>query len=229
MRQPCLARIGMMFLPLKPRVKFHRFDDLRQLRQHVPARLASHDEPGAMFARNYEIDPFERPQGENREQRADRTERQFSTAEAESDHRHQPQGRCGRHPRDEFALLEDGAAADEADAGENAQGQAHRVHHGKGFGRLPAGRQQEVGQDHRHGSGEPDQDRGSKARSMAARAAIEADDDAGKHCQPKADRDVSPGGKQQHVHGAAFWQDPGHSRSIVSGPARRGRQSQARP
>src|SRR6185437_13396228 len=46
---------------------------------------------------------------------------------------------------DHVAFLDDRAAADETNAGQNAQRQAHDIHHGKGSRGLPGLRQQDVG------------------------------------------------------------------------------------
>jgi len=86
-----------------------------------------------------------------------------------------------------------------ATAGENAQGQAAIGSIRKRIRASSAGRQQEVGQDHRHGAAAR-QDRGSKATSMAAAPRLKHDD-AARIVAQGGSRCVSPGGKQPQSTG----------------------------
>src|SRR5262249_54818964 len=70
-------------------------------------------------------------QNEEAENAARDPEGNLSAAEAQADHRYEPERRGGGETLNIVAALQDGAAANEAHAGQDAEGQAHQVENNK--------------------------------------------------------------------------------------------------
>ena len=96
-------------------------DQARQLddRSHLCIGCDNHSD--AVLARDDIVDPFQRPESHDRQHGRGGAKHQLTAAQAETDHRDQPQRRRGGDAGDEIAFLENGPGADEADAGEDAE------------------------------------------------------------------------------------------------------------
>jgi hypothetical protein len=153
-----------------------------------------------LFARNPHIEPFERPQRDDRQRRRGSPECKLAPAKTKTDNRRCPK-RCRRgHPGDEVASSQNRPASDETHACQNAKRQAHKIHDAERIGGLPADGKQDISLNHRNRCCEANQDRGPKASRMAPRTSVKADERGSDHCENEAKAEILPGGMEGHGH-----------------------------
>ncbi len=81
-----------------------------------------------MFARNSYVEPLERPQCDDDQQRCGHPYCELTPAKTKPDNRRHPE-RCRRgHSGDETAASQNRPAADEAHSCKDAEWQAHKIH-----------------------------------------------------------------------------------------------------
>ena len=119
------------------------------------------DEGRGLMLLDAALEEAESGEGEIAEDGGDGAEDELAAAEAEADNGRKPESGGGGHADDHVVFLNDGAGADEADAGEDAKGEAHEVHDGVGVVRLAVGGEKEVHLDHGDGGGHGDQESGA--------------------------------------------------------------------
>jgi hypothetical protein len=138
------------------------------------------------------LEPAQDSEGEIAEDGGDAAEDELAAAEAESDNGGEPEGGGGGDAEDHVVLFNDGACADEADAGEDAEGQTHEVHDGVGVGRFAVGGEEEVHLDHGDGGGHGDEESGAQAGGMTVAAAVRTEGGAGDDGEDEAQGDGRP-------------------------------------
>lgn len=153
----------------------------------------------ALIALDVVLERAQSPKGQEADYGGDGAEDELASAEAETDHGSKPEGGRGGEPCDHFAFAQNGASADESDAGQDSERKAHQVHYREGIRRLAVGFHQQVHLDHGNRCSESDEKGGSQAGRMAGLAALHAEQTAGKDGENETQRDLLPMDIRRHA------------------------------
>jgi len=138
------------------------------------------------------LDPFQAAENDHADGERDEAEAQLAAADAEAEHGGEPEGGSGGDADGEVFTVNNRARADEAHAGEDAEGETHEIEDDIGVRGLARDAEEFVDFDHAERGGQADEHGGAQASRATPFAAIEADDGPGEEGEAEAEGEVKP-------------------------------------